>query len=107
MNESISASATLVPWLPIILQGFAFDVLISVLAMAIGTVAGLFLGLGQVSHRPPVRTVTRWITQFFRNAPWLVLLFFCIYLMPFELRCSARPFRSLPGSRAWWACRFR
>ena len=86
MNESASASAALLPWLPIILQGFAFDVLISVLAMVIGTLAGLFLGLGQVSHRPAVRGVTRWTTQFFRNAPWLVILFFCIYLMPFELR---------------------
>src|SRR5229473_7595551 len=26
------------------------------------------------------------ITQFFRNAPWLVLLFYCILLMPFEVR---------------------
>src|SRR6202030_617739 len=26
------------------------------------------------------------VTQFFRNAPWLVLLFYCILLMPFEVR---------------------
>jgi polar amino acid transport system permease protein len=24
------------------------------------------------------------VTQFFRNAPWLVLLFFCMFLLPFE-----------------------
>lgn len=86
MNDSVSTTASLLPWLPIILQGFGFDVLISLLAMAFGTAAGLFLGLGQVSHRMPLRTVCRWVTQFFRNAPWLVVLFFCIYLMPFELR---------------------
>ena len=26
------------------------------------------------------------VTQFFRNAPWLVLLFYCVLLMPFEVR---------------------
>ena len=25
------------------------------------------------------------VTQIFRNAPWLVLLFYCMLLMPFEL----------------------
>ncbi len=26
------------------------------------------------------------MTQFFRNSPWLVLLFFCMFLLPFEFR---------------------
>src|SRR5262249_45612257 len=34
----------------------------------------------------PVRATSWLITQFFRNAPWLVLLFYCILLMPFEVR---------------------
>lgn len=74
----------LIPWLPTLLKGFAFDVLISFMAMAIGTILGTAVGIGQISHRREISTVSRWLTQFFRNAPWLVILFFCIYLIPFE-----------------------
>lgn len=75
----------LIPWLPILLKGFAFDVLISFVAMAIGTVLGAVAGIGQMSPHKGVRMASRWVTQFFRNAPWLVILFFCIYLMPYEI----------------------
>jgi polar amino acid transport system permease protein len=76
---------SLVPWLPVILKGFAFDMLISFMAMVIGTALGTLLGVGQLSHHKGLRVASRWITQFFRNAPWLVLLFFCIYLLPYEV----------------------
>jgi len=32
-----------------------------------------------------VRAISRWMTQFFRNAPWLVLLFFCVLLLPHRI----------------------
>jgi polar amino acid transport system permease protein len=54
--------------------------------MAIGTVTGLLLGLGLISRITPVRSVAWAITQFFRNSPWLVLLFYCMLLLPFEVR---------------------
>jgi len=72
-------------WLPLLLQGFAVDVGISVAAMGFGTFAGVFLGVGQISPHVWVCVVSRWITQFFRNAPWLVLLFFCVLLLPHRL----------------------
>ena len=72
-------------WTPLMFRGFLFNLLISVLAMAIGTAAGVGLGLGQVSDLPAVRRTAWLVTQFFRNAPWLVLLFYCILLIPFEL----------------------
>jgi polar amino acid transport system permease protein len=75
----------LVPWLPVLLKGFAFDVLISFVAMAIGTVLGTAAGIGQIAQGRAISTPSRWLTQFFRNAPWLVVLFFCIYLIPFEI----------------------
>jgi polar amino acid transport system permease protein len=68
----------------------------SFLAMAIGTVAGFPLGLGQVSLLRPVRGVSWFVTQFFRNSPWLVLLFYCMLLMPFEVRIG-NTIVSLPG----------
>jgi len=78
--------ATLWKWTPVLAGGFLLNIGISVLAMAIGTVAGAFLGLMQISLLPPVRAGSWAATQFFRNAPWLVLLFYCILLLPFELR---------------------
>jgi polar amino acid transport system permease protein len=76
----------LIAWSPIIFQGFVFNILVSVLSMALGTAAGAVLGLGQISTIPAVRGPSRFATQFFRNAPWLVLLFYCIFLIPFEIR---------------------
>ena len=54
--------------------------------MAIGTVAGTCLGLAQISLLPPVRRTASFATHFFRNAPWLVLLFYCMFLLPFQVR---------------------
>jgi polar amino acid transport system permease protein len=84
-----SAFAVILKWMPLLLWGFLFNLAISVMAMAIGTVAGLGLGLGLVSPFVPARKVAWGLTQFFRNAPWLVLLFFVMYLIPFEFRIGS------------------
>ena len=81
-----SVVATLLKWTPLIAKGFAFNILISVIALALGTVLGLFIGIGQISLLRPVRAGASLVTQFFRNAPWLVLLFYCMLLLPFQLR---------------------
>ena len=81
-----SILATILKWTPLLAQGFALNIAMSFLAMAIGTVLGFSLGLGQVSIYRLVRAVSWFVTQFFRNSPWLVLLFYCMLLMPFELR---------------------
>ena len=60
------------------------NIAVSFLAMAIGTVAGVLLGIGQISLNAGIRRVSWAITQFFRNSPWLVLLFFVMLLMPFQ-----------------------
>lgn len=73
-------------WMPLLLKGFIFNIIISISAMAIGTAAGVALGLGQISLNKWVRRFAWFITQFFRNAPWLVLLFFAMFLLPFEIK---------------------
>ncbi|MFQ5934851.1 MAG: amino acid ABC transporter permease [Acidiferrobacterales bacterium] len=90
--EKEGAWTILVRWMPFISwgqegqwQGFALNIIISFLAMAIGTVAGAILGLMQISLLLPVRTGSWVVTQFFRNSPWLVLLFTVMLLMPFEI----------------------
>jgi polar amino acid transport system permease protein len=77
--------ATILKWTPLLATGFALNIAISFLAMAIGTGAGFFLGIAQISTLPPVRKAAWFATQFFRNSPWLVLLFYCMLLLPFEL----------------------
>jgi polar amino acid transport system permease protein len=77
---------TIWKWTPLLLRGFLFNILISFLAMAIGTIVGMFLGVAQVSRVSPVRKSAWLTTHFFRNAPWLVLLFYCMLLLPFQFR---------------------
>lgn len=81
-----SIIATLWKWTPLLLNGFLFNIAISFIAMATGTATGMFLGLAQISLVGPVRNVAWLVTHFFRNAPWLVLLFFCMFLLPFQVR---------------------
>ncbi len=80
------AFAALWHWLPfIVLGGFVMNLVISFFTMAIGTVAGVLLGLGQMSVFPPVRRLSWFATQLFRNSPWLVLLFIVMLTFPFEI----------------------
>ncbi|MDH3694520.1 MAG: amino acid ABC transporter permease [Gammaproteobacteria bacterium] len=73
-------------WMPFLLsKGFLFNVLISVLVMLIGTAVGALVGLGQISLFKPLRIFCWSITQFFRNSPWLVLLFIVMLAFPFEI----------------------
>ncbi len=81
----IGPMEALFKWAPFVLEGFALNLIISFLAMIIGTVAGAALGLMQVSLLAPVRSGSWIVTQFFRNSPWLVLLFCIMLLFPFEL----------------------
>ena len=77
---------TMAKWAPLIFTGFLFNLLVSVLAMALGTAMGVALGLAQVSLLAPVRRLAWLVTQFFRNAPWLVLLFYAMLILPFEVQ---------------------
>src|SRR5258705_68032 len=77
--------ATILKWTPLLAQGFALNIAMSFLAMAIGTAVGVPLGLAQISLLLPVRAGSWLVTQFFRNSPWLVVLFYCMLLLPFEV----------------------
>ncbi len=97
--------ATIWKWLPLILfgslgahvregglsltgelGGFSLNILVSVVVMTAGTILGVILGLVLVSNTMILRRVGVALTQFFRNTPWLVLLFFATFLLPFQLR---------------------
>jgi len=74
-------------WIPLLItSGFASNVVISFWTMALGTIAGVFLGIAQISHIRPVRILAKLLTQTFRNSPWLVVLFIVMLSIPDQLR---------------------
>lgn len=79
-----SALEVIWTWSPLLLWGFLFNLFISAAAMLIGTAAGVPLGILQTSEFGLVRRVAWLVTQFFRNSPWLVLLFLCVFLLPYR-----------------------
>ncbi|KAB1070813.1 amino acid ABC transporter permease [Methylobacterium planeticum] len=81
----LSPLQVIIKWAPLLLSGFAFNIAISLLAMLIGTLAGVGLGLAMLTQQPILRRIAWAVTQFFRNAPWLVLLFFVMFLVPFQV----------------------
>lgn len=72
MNEVIVA---LLPWLPLMLKGFALNLWIGVLAMLLACLAGVCLGTLQRARSRVLRLGARGLTQLLRNAPWLVVMF--------------------------------
>ncbi len=84
---------TLIKWTPLMMfgpkgefGGFVLNIVVSFIAMALGTFMGLWLGLGQVSPNRFISRASWAITQLFRNSPWLVLLFYFMLLLPFFIR---------------------
>jgi len=84
------ATDALIRWLPLlVMSGFALNIAISFLTMALGTIAGVMLGLWQISPRKPVRQFAWFTTQLFRNSPWLVLLFIVMLAFPFQIEIGS------------------
>lgn len=99
----------IVKWTPLLFAGppnefggFLLNIFVSFVAMALGTMAGLFLGIGQISRLAFIRRVSWAITQLFRNSPWLVLLFYFLLLLPFQVEVFGEKY-DVPG---WWKATF-
>lgn len=81
-------------WIPFLLtKGFLFNIVISLFSMVIGTVLGVVLGLAQISRVRPVRALAWFVTQLFRNSPWLVLLFIVLLALPYEISILGQTIR--------------
>jgi polar amino acid transport system permease protein len=79
------SAATLLVWTPYLARGFAMNILISICAIALGSLVGLILGALELSPRAFVRFPALVYVQIFRNAPHLVLIFATTYIFPFEI----------------------
>lgn len=77
-------------WLPALLFGFSVNIGISLGAVLIGTLLGVLIGVGTASQSKALRWVLGVYVQVFRNIPWLVLIYFATYVIPFELHVLGR-----------------
>ncbi|OCW20238.1 amino acid ABC transporter permease [Pseudomonas sp. S3E12] len=84
--DSFPVLSALWQWSPALVAGFGQNILISLLAIGMGSVLGLLIGALALS---PLSFVARLWVQVFRNAPWLVLIYFTTYVFPFEIRIGS------------------
>ncbi|MEC4563152.1 Polar amino acid ABC transporter, inner membrane subunit [Pseudomonas sp. JV551A1] len=80
--------ATLWHWSPTLGAGLLQNIQISVGAIGLGTLLGLLVGTLLLSPLAPLRVVARLWVQVFRNAPWLVLIYFTSYVFPFDVQVA-------------------
>jgi polar amino acid transport system permease protein len=75
-------------WSPALGVGLVQNILISITSIALGTLFGLMVSALAMSPVRLLRLVARLWVQVFRNAPWLVLLYFTTYVFPFEIHVA-------------------
>lgn len=70
---------SLVPYIPLFVRGLYVTMYISLMAMAVAIVLGLLLALSRISPVLPLRLFARFLIDFVRGVPLLVLLIFIYY----------------------------
>lgn len=78
--------AYLLAWTPGLLASFALNIMMGLVAIGVATVGGTVLGIAQCSPQRWRATVARQLTLVLRNAPWLVAVFYLMYLVPYEIK---------------------
>lgn len=76
---------TLLPWLPLMGRGLLVNLGMGALAMALACLFGTLLGAAQLAPAKALSRPATWLTQLLRNAPWLVVMFFVMQSLPYEL----------------------
>ena len=79
----------LLQWSPALAVGFGQNILISLVAIGLGSLLGLLVGALALSPLRLLRLPARIWVQIFRNAPWLVLIYFTTYVFPFEIHIGS------------------
>lgn len=80
--------------------GFFANINISLWAMLISIGGGAMLGTGLVSNVKFVQLISRFVMNFLRNSPWLVILYAMLYLIPFEINLFGRDMVLSPALKA-------
>ncbi|MFZ1642191.1 MAG: ABC transporter permease subunit [Candidatus Contendobacter sp.] len=77
-------------WTPFLAGGFAWNILISLVAMAIGTVLGAVLARLRLAKRKSLAHTSLAVTELTRNIPTFVFLFYLAFLIPAEFEVSGQ-----------------
>jgi polar amino acid transport system permease protein len=72
-------------WTPYLLGGFVWNIVISLVAQAIGTSVGYVLARGRISARASGRRSATFATTLMRNIPTFVFQFYLVFMLPGEL----------------------
>lgn len=70
---------------PDLIGGFGYNLLIAALAMMLGTVIGVGLGVARHHTSRLVRLPAGWLTSLCRNVPSFVLMFYIAFVLPVEV----------------------
>ncbi len=74
----------LINWSPSFLSGFYLNLLISIVAMVVGTGLGWLLGRCRYAAAKSVNIVGNFLTDIFRNIPSFVFMFYVAFIIPTE-----------------------
>jgi polar amino acid transport system permease protein len=87
-------------WTPYLAGGFAWNIAISIAAMAAGTLLGAGLAYGRLSAQRGLAQTARGLTTVSRNLPTFVCLFYLAFLVPNEFTLFGITLRVLPWVKA-------
>ncbi len=79
--------------LPILLKGSVMTIELTVIALVVGTMLGIFLALLKLSKNVVFRMISSFYTWIFRGTPLLLQLFFFYYGLPF-MKIELTPFQA-------------
>ncbi|SFM46212.1 polar amino acid transport system permease protein [Paenibacillus sp. 1_12] len=77
-------------FLPILLQGALTTIEITIIALVIGILLGLFIGLGRISKNKLISSICRFYISVLRGTPLLVQLMYIYFALP-EIGISLSP----------------
>ena len=84
MSAVTDAASQLLIWTPYLAEGFGMNILISILAMTIGTVLGLGVARMRLAASTRVYRTSLLLTELTRNVPTFVFMYYLAFMMPSE-----------------------
>jgi len=80
--------------------GFLINISISIFSMMIAVASGCAIGIGMISPSKIIRCLSTLIMNGLRNAPWLVILYAMLYLLPFQIEIMGKIWQFPPFLKA-------
>jgi His/Glu/Gln/Arg/opine family amino acid ABC transporter permease subunit len=85
--------AELIHWTPSFAVGFSLNLLISFVAMLVGTLIGWSIAYGRASSKKAIALPNNLLTGIFRNIPSFVFMFYIAFIIPVEFEWQGVDYR--------------